>query len=292
MNGWIFYANLVVNGIVEGLLIGLAALALNLVFAIGRFPNAATGDFMTVGAYAGFGAQHLGGANIVMQALAAMAACMALSVVCYLTVFRKLIGRPMVAAMLASIGLGFFSRSMLSLFVGNDPRIFPMSSISAINIGGLRIQTMDLWLAGICLLCVALVMAILHLTPIGRRMRAVADNAMLAQASGIRSKRVMLALWAMVGAITGIAGLIVGIRTTVNPDLGWDMLLPAFAAAVLGGVGSPLGAVLAGIVLGVLQELSTPWLGFSYKIALSFIVLAVILVLRPQGMFGHKEAVR
>jgi branched-chain amino acid transport system permease protein len=292
MNDWIFYANLVVNGIVEGLLIGLAALALNLVFAIGRFPNAATGDFMTVGAYAGFGAQHLAGAGVLMQTLAAMAACMALSVVCYLAVFRKLVGRPMVAAMLASIGLGFFSRAMLSLFVGNEPQIFPMGSISAINVGRLRIQSMDLWLACICLLCVAVVMAVLHLTPIGRRMRAVADNSMLAQASGIRSKRVMLALWAMVGAITGVAGLILGIRTTVNPELGWGLLLPAFAAAVLGGVGSPLGAVLAGVVLGVLQELSTPWLGFSYKIALSFVALAVMLMVRPQGMFGHKEAVR
>jgi branched-chain amino acid transport system permease protein len=291
MNDWIFYADLVVNGVVEGLLIGLAALALNLVFAIGRFPNAATGDFMTVGAYAGFGAQHLGG-GVLVQALAAMAACMALSVACYLAVFRKLVGRPMVAAMLASIGLGFFARAMLSLFVGNDPQIFPMAAVSAINIGRLRIQSMDLWLAGICLLCVALVMAVLHLTPIGRRMRAVADNSMLAQASGIRSRRVMLALWAMVGAITGIAGLILGIRTTVNPELGWGLLLPAFAAAVLGGVGSPLGAVLAGVVLGVLQELSTPWLGFSYKIALSFVALAVMLVVRPQGMFGHKEAVR
>jgi neutral amino acid transport system permease protein len=292
MNGWIFYANLVVNGVVEGLLIGLAALALNLVFAVGRFPNAATGDFMTVGAYAGFGAQHLGGGNVVAQAAAAIAACTALSVVCYLAVFRRLVGRPMVAAMLASIGLGFFCRSMLSLFVGQDPQIFPMAVVSALNIGGLRVQSMDLWLAGISLLCVTVVMALLRWTPIGRQMRAVADNAVLARASGIRTKRVMMALWAMVGAITGIAGLILGIRTTVNPELGWGLLLPAFAAAVLGGVGSPAGAVLAGVALGVLQELSTPWLGFSYKIALSFVALAVMLMVRPQGLFGHKEAVR
>lgn len=292
MNDWIFYANLVVNGIVEGLLIGLAALALNLVFAIGRFPNAATGDFMTLGAYAGFGAQHLGGAGMLMQSLAAIAASMALSVACYWTVFRKLAGRAMVAAMLASIGLGFFVRSIISLFVGNEPLIFPLGHVSAFRIGRLRIQSMDLWLAAICLVSVALVMAVLHLTPIGRRMRAVADNPALAQASGIRSRPVMLSMWALVGAVCGIAGLLLGIRTTVNPELGWGMLLPAFAAAVLGGVGSPGGAVLAGVVLGVLQELSTPWLGFSYKIALSFVALALMLLLRPQGLFGHREAVR
>lgn len=291
MTGWIFYANLVVNGIVEGLLIGLAALALNLVFAVGRFPNAATGDFLTMGAYAGFGAQHLGGGTLA-QTLAAVSACMALSVLSYLAVFRRLAGRPMVAAMLASIGLGFFCRSMLSLFVGHDPQFFPMAAATAVQFGGLRIPTTDLWLAALALACVAVVMALLHLTPIGRRMRAVADNAPLAQASGIRSRRVMLTLWALVGAICGIAGLILGIRTTVNPEMGWGLLLPAFAAAVLGGVGSPAGAVLAGVALGVLQELSTPWLGFSYKIALSFGALALMLLVRPEGMFGHKEAVR
>jgi neutral amino acid transport system permease protein len=290
MNGP-FYLNLVVNGIVEGLLIGLGALALNLVFAVGRFPNAATGDFITVGAYAGFGAQHLGG-NIVVQALAAMSACIAVSLVCYLAVFRRLAGGHMVAAMLASIGLAFICRSVLTLVVGHDPQFFPMPIVTAINLGGVRLQGTDLWLAGICVVCVLLVLAVLHLSPIGRQMRAVADNPVLAQASGIRSRRVMLALWALVGAICGVAGLIMGIRTTVNPELGWGMLLPAFAAAVLGGVGSPVGAVLGGIALGVLQELSTPWLGFTYKIALSFVALAAMLLFRPQGMFGTKEAVR
>ncbi|HEY0294445.1 MAG TPA: branched-chain amino acid ABC transporter permease [Bordetella sp.] len=291
MTGWIFYANLVVNGVVEGLLIGLAALALNMVFAVGRFPNAATGDFMTVGAYAGFGAHYLGG-GIAAQALAAMAACVALSLLCYLAVFRRLAGRPMVAAMLASIGLGFFCRSMLSLFVGSDPQFFPMGAATSVQLGGLRIATSDLWLAVLALACVGAVMALLHLTPIGRRIRAVADNAPLAQASGIRSRRVMLTLWAMVGAICGLAGLILGIRTTVNPEMGWGLLLPMFAAAILGGVGSPLGAVLAGVLLGVLQELSTLWVGFSYKIAVSFAILALMLLVRPQGMFGLREAVR
>jgi len=198
----------------------------------------------------------------------------------------------MVAALLASIGLGFVYRSVLSLFAGHDPRFFPMGAISAMNIGGVRIRDTDVWLAGIALLCMAVALAVLHLTPVGRQMRAVADNAVLAQASGIRSRRVMFALWAMAGMITGVAGLMLGIRTAVSPELGWGMLLPAFAAAVVGGVGSPAGAILGGVMLGIAQELSTPWLGFSYKIALSFVALAVMLLVRPQGLFGQKEAVR
>jgi neutral amino acid transport system permease protein len=288
---WTFMLNVAVNGVIEGLLIGLAALALNLVFAVGRFPNAATGDFMTIGAYAGYGAQHIGG-GILAQSAAAIAAGVATALLAYLTVFRRLSRSPMIAAMLASIGIAFFGRGVLTLFTGQDPKFFPLHGMAVLVLGPVRLQVTDAWLAATALLCVAAVLGVLHLTPIGRQMRAVADNPVLAQASGIRSRRVMLALWAMVGAITGIAGLIVAMRTTVNPELGWDLLVPAFAAAVLGGVGSPGGAVPAGIALGVLQELSTPWLGFSYKTAVSFVILAVILLLRPHGLFGVKEAVR
>lgn len=291
MTDWPIYLNLVVNGIVEGLLIGLAALALNLVFAVSRFPNVATGDFMTLGAYAGFGTHQAGG-GLPLQVVAALGACASVSVIGYLLIFRRLSGRAMVAAMLASIGLAFLCRSVLSLFVGHDPQFFPMRAISTYQLGPLTLQSLDLWLAASALVCVVLVLAQLHLTPIGRQMRAVADNATLAQASGIRSRRVMLALWATVGVIAGAAGLLLGMRTSISPELGWGMLIPAFAAAVLGGVGSPAGAVLAGISLGILQELSTPWLGFSYKIGVSFVALAGILLIRPQGLFGTREAVR
>jgi branched-chain amino acid transport system permease protein len=123
-------------------------------------------------------------------------------------------------------------------------------------------------------------------------MRAVADNPELARASGIRARRVMLTLWVLVGAVCGVAGIVLGIRTVVAPEMGWDVLLPGFAAAILGGVGSPAGAVLAGVVLGIAQEISTPFVGFTYKIALSFVVLMVVLVVRPQGLFGTLERVR
>src|SRR5690606_34076306 len=213
-----YYLNLIVNGVVEGLVIGLAALAINLVFAVSRFPNAATGDFLTVGAYAGFGAQQLGSNNLFVQSLFAIVACTALSLASYWLVFRKLTGRPMVAFLLASIGIAFFSRSVLSFFVGHEPQFIHMPIQPLIEFGGLRLQQMDLWLALVAAVTVSSVLAALHFTSMGRRMRAVADNAVLAQASGIRSQRVMLTLWVMVGVITGIAGLIFGIKATVSPE--------------------------------------------------------------------------
>lgn len=292
MGGAVYYANLAINGVVEGLIVGLAALAINLVFAVGRFPNAATGDLMTVGAYAGIGVQALGSRNVLLQGAAAIAAAMAVSLLAYLAVFRKLGNRSLVASLLASVGVAFFARSMLTLFVGQSQQVFQLPIVRALNFSGVRIQPTDLWLALVAAGCVAATFALLFLTPIGRRMRAVADNPELARASGIRAGRVMITLWLTVGAVSGVAGMVLGIKTVVTPEMGWELLLPAFAAAVLGGVGSPVGAVIAGIVLGIAQELSTPLLGFTYKIALAFVLLAAILVVRPSGLFGVAERVR
>jgi neutral amino acid transport system permease protein len=286
------YANLVVNGVVEGLVIGLAALALTLVYAIARFPNAAAGDMMTVGAYAGIGVQALGDRNVLLQGLAAVAACAALSILYYWFVFRHLRGRGLVALLLASIGLAFFTRGTLSFFVGHDQYVFQIPLVRPYIFHGVVVQASDLWLALVALLCVLVTFAVLYLTPVGRRMRAVADNRELARASGIRAERVMIPLWAIVGAVSGLAGIILGIKTIVLPDTGWLLLLPAFSAMILGGLGNPIGAVVAGVALGVAQEVATPAVGFTYKIAISFLVLVALLILRPQGLFGTPEEAR
>lgn len=288
----VYYVNLAMNGLLQGLVIALVALAINLVFAVGRFPNAATGDYITVGGYAGIGLQALGVGSPVLQGLGAMLASMAVAIAGYLLVFRRLFGRSMVAALIASIGIAFFVRSVLSFFVGHDPYVFKIPITRAIVVGGVRLIPTDLWLGAAALVCLSIALALLFFTPLGRQMRAVADNPELARASGIRARRVMLTLWVLVGAVCGVAGIVLGIRTVVAPEMGWDVLLPGFAAAILGGVGSPAGAVLAGVVLGIAQEISTPFVGFTYKIALSFVVLMVVLVVRPQGLFGTLERVR
>ncbi len=286
-----FYLNLVVAGVVEGITIALAAVAVTLVFGIARFPNAATGDYMTLGAYAGIGVHGVTG-SLVLAGLGAVAATGAAAVAFYLLVFRKLAGRSVVAMLVASIGIAFVVRSTLSFFFGHEQQVFQVPIERALSFGEVRINPIDIRLAALALVTLAAVFAILHLTPIGRRMRAVADNRDLARVSGINTGRVMMALWLLTGAVCGIAGIILGLKTVVAPELGWELLLPCFAAAILGGVGNPLGAVIAGIVLGVAQELSTPLVGFTYKLALAFFVMLLILLVRPQGLFGRLEAVR
>ena len=286
------FCNLLINGTVEGLLIALPALALTLVMGIARFPNAATGDYMTVAAYAGIGVQALGVTSIAIAGVGAIAAGIAIALLFYVTVFRPLSKRPPVASLVASIGVAFFARAMLTLFVGHDQYTFQIPLTRAWNFGGVRILPTDLYVAANALAAVVLLFALLHLTPIGRQMRAIADNPDLARASGIRSRRVLLALWAIAGALCALGGMMYGVKAVVMPELGWELLIPAFAAMILGGIGSPVGAVLGGVLLGIASELSVPLVGPSYKIAVAFAVLLLVLLVRPRGLLGRPIAVR
>ena len=286
------FVNLLINGTVEGLLMALPALALTLVMAIARFPNAATGDYMTVAAYAAVGAQWLVPNSLLLAAVCAIGAGVAVSLVFYLWVFRALRGRPLVASLVASIGVAFFARSILTFAVGQDQLTLHVPMARAWNFGGIRVLPLDLVVAAVSIVAMALLFALLRLTPVGRQMRAVADNPDLARASGIRANRVLLVLWAVVGALCALGGFLFGAKSVVSPELGWEQLIPAFAAMILGGIGSPGGAVAGAVLLGIAQELSVPLVGPSYKIAVAFVVLLLVLLVRPRGLFGVAIAAR
>ena len=285
-----YFAQLAVNGLAQGFIISLAGLAITLVFGIARFPNATTGDAMTLGAYAALSA-HMATGSLVLAAAAIVVTAVTF-LVAYLAVFRRLAERSVVALLVASIGVGFAIRAMIGLIFGHSQHVIPIPLSRSYVVGGLRIAPLDLQIAGTTILALTLVFGLLFLTPIGRQMRAVADNRDLARVSAIRSDRVMIALWLLAGAITGVAGLMLGIKTVVAPEIGWEMLLSAFTVAILGGLGSPVGAVLAGLLLGVAQEVSTPVVGFTYKIALAFGVMLFVLLVRPRGLFGRLESPR
>ena len=146
---WIDFLNLLINGLIEGLVVALPALAMTLVMGVNRFPNAATGDMMTTGAYAAVAVQLLGGWPLWAAALGSMVVTAVVSAGSYQLIFRKLAGRPMVASMLAAIGLGFLLRSLISFFAGHDQRTFDLPLVRAWNFGGIRILPTDLAIAAV-----------------------------------------------------------------------------------------------------------------------------------------------
>ena len=286
------FLNLLINGVVEGLVVALPALAMTLVMGVNRFPNAATGDLMTTGAYAAVGIQALGVSSLLGATLLAALCTAVVSVIAYELIFKKLARQPMIASLLASIGLGFLLRSTISFFAGHDQRNFSLPIVRAWNFDGVRLLPSDLNIAAAALLCLIIIFLLLYKTSFGRQLRAVSDNPDLARASGIRARSLMLGLWLLVGIVSAIGGVLLGMKAVVMPELGWDHLIPAFAAMVLGGIGSPVGAMLGALLMCIAQELSVPLLGPSYKLVLSFAVLALVLLVRPSGLMGRTELVR
>ncbi|SEG27195.1 branched-chain amino acid ABC transporter permease [Bosea lathyri] len=289
---WISIANAVINGVVIGMLLALPALAITLVFGIARFPNAATGDYMTLGAYTTIASQMFLGGSIVTAVLGAMTMTAAVSLLMYFWVFRALAERSHVSRLIASIGVAFAVRSSITFFAGQDQYVVDLPLVRAWNFGGIRILPTDLYIVGAALVALLLVFCVMYLTPTGRRMRAIADSPELAAASGIRARRVMIFLWAVAGAFCGLGGALLGIKAVVLPELGWELLMPMFAGVILGGIGSPVGAVLGIVTFSIAQEVATLFVGPAYKVVLAFLILLCVLLMRPQGMFGRPIAAR
>ena len=285
-------ANAALNGVILGLLLALPALAITLVFGIARFPNAATGDYMTFGAYTAVVAQTFGGASLIVSGLLAAVATGLVALFFYVWVFRALASRAPVVRLIASIGVAFALRSVITFFGGHSQYNIDTPLVRAWNFNGIRILPTDLYIVIVASIALLLVFFMLHFTTVGRRMRAVADNPELASASGISSRKVMFLVWSIAGVYSGLGGVLLGIKAVVIPELGWELLIPIFAAVILGGIGNPLGAVVGMLVFGVAQEIASLYVGASYKIVLAFLVLLLVLLVRPQGLFGQFQAVR
>ncbi|RZM02322.1 MAG: branched-chain amino acid ABC transporter permease [Variovorax sp.] len=286
------FLNLALNGLAEGLLVALPALAVTLVFGVARFPNAAVGDFVSLGSFGALTAHRLSGGSMLAAGVGAVAAGMAGTWLAWRLAFAPLLRRKGLALLLTSIGVGFVLRAAMGLGFGHEIKLFDLPPMRAWRWGALIVNPLDVAVGGMSLACVLLVFALLRFTSVGRTMRAIADDMDLARVVGIDSRAAMTRMWLLSGVVCGVAGLAYGLKTQVSPESGADLLLPAFAAAVVGGLGNPLGAVLGAIGLGILQELSTPFVGFTYKIALSYVAMLLVLLWRPQGLFGRVQGVR
>jgi branched-chain amino acid transport system permease protein/neutral amino acid transport system permease protein len=138
---------------------------------------------------------------------------------------------------------------------------------------------------------VAAVYIFLYQSKKGKAMRALADNPTLARVAGINTERMIAWAWAIAGTLIAIAGILYGIETQLRPEMGWIFLLPLFAAIILGGKGSITGALAGGLVLGIAQQVSTLVLIPTYKPAVAFVIMILVLIFRPKGIFGRRAAV-
>ena len=192
--------------------------------------------------------------------------------------------------MVVSIGLGTAFRSIFQVWFGTSNRRYSATSGQVEQAyGPFRFTPNDLIVMAICAVVLIGVTVMLRRSRIGTAIRAVADNADLAESSGIAVDRVISTVWLMCGALAALGGVRYALTVNVSYNMGFLLLLSMFAAVVLGGLGNAYGAILGALVIGVVQEVSALIVDPAYKFVTALVVLIIVLLLRPQGILGRKE---
>jgi branched-chain amino acid transport system permease protein len=282
-----------VNGLSLGAIYALGAVGLTLVYGILRLVNFAHGDFLTFGAYMAYLVNVTWGMPLVVAVFWAMIATALLGLL-----FERLLWGPMRAKragflqlILMSIGLAFLLRAIIQWFWSTEIRVLDVDTTSTVQFLGLRIGQTQLIVVIVGVAVLVAVGLMLRLTLLGKRMRALSDDLELAETAGIDTRRVINYTWIFAGALAGLAGVLAAAITDLRPEMGFELLLPIFAAVILGGIGDAFGALAAGLVLGVVTEWSTLIIDARWKTAVGFLVLVIVLVIRPQGIFGRAKAI-
>jgi branched-subunit amino acid ABC-type transport system permease component len=276
----------VFNGFVTGMIIALPALALTLTYSILRFPNFAIGAMMTMGAYLAFIANAWLNMPLLVAALFAAVAFAAMAAVIDQAVFRQLRERGSITLLVASMGVSFVLENIVRFVFGNAARSFDIPLARPQIVFGLRVNNEQMVTAATTLAAMVAVYVILRHTAFGRAMRAVSDNPSLAAVRGIDRERIIRWTWGLVGGLTAISGVLAGLDRAMDPLLGWNYIVTVFAAVILGGIGNPVGAVFGALAVGVIEETSTLLIPPNYRQVVSFVAIAMILLIYPQGLFG------
>lgn len=192
---------------------------------------------------------------------------------------------------LIAIGLAFVVRYGIAFVAGTQPRRLDIDVTSSYAlVGDLRIGKTELWVVLVALAVLVGVVAVLRSTRLGKQMRALSDDIDLAETTGIDTGRVIVVIWAFAGALAGLGGVLYASALgSFDPNFGFVILLSLFAAVILGGIGSAYGALLGGLLIGLIQEWSTLFFEDRWKLVAGFAVLVLMLTVRPQGFFGGER---
>ena len=281
-------AQLFVNGLVAGTLLAVPAIGFTAIFAVLRFPNFAVASHATVGAFAGYVANvHLG-----VPAVAAVAAAFVVAglfgVLTDELVLRPLRPHGALTTAIASIALTLLLENLIRFGFGNDLRGYDLPIHRDWKVLNIRIGPQQVINMALALACMSVVFGFLWLTRIGKAMRAVADNPMLASLKGIDGVLIGRLVSIIGMGLVGIGGMLIGLDTSIDPLTGFRAILPIFAAAVLGGLGSIPGAVVGALAIGIAEEMSLLVLEPTYRSAVGFFAILLVLSFRPQGILGQR----
>jgi branched-chain amino acid transport system permease protein len=291
------------DGLLTGAVIALGAIGISFTMQIMRFANFSHAELLTWGGYLalvvvgfiGAGLPTAGlsfGLGLVVATLLAALLTGALAWGVDRAVFRRLrrSGAQHLTLVFASFGIGLVLRHVIVLFWGHESRFYTKELQIAIELlPGVRVMPDQVFILALTMLIVVALHLWLKHSRTGIAMRATAESPALATACGIEIDRVIRATWFIGGGLAALSGVFVGLTPQLNPEIGGSLLLALFAAAILGGVGSLPGAVVGGLLVGLAENLMLLWVSPGYKQSMSFGVLILVLLLRPQGLFGERR---
>jgi len=316
-------------GIVTGSIIALGAIGLTLIYGILKFAHFAHGDSMMLAAYVAFFAltgkvvgertdvelswslNDLPGATssipwpgegdfsfgygLLLALLVAVVVTAALFIILDRLVYRPLRrrGSGIVIFAIASLGIALAMRSLMLMLWGASPRLYVPGIRPTTDLPfDVRVVTDQIFIFFAALVLAAPLYLLLYRTKLGKAMRAMSDNPDLALVAGINTEQVVTWTWVIGGGLVAAAGVMLALQAQLKPELGFVLLLPLFAATILGGIGSPQGAFLGGMIVGITQEVTVAQdlidISPGYKFSVAFVILILILLLRPRGLFGAK----
>jgi branched-chain amino acid transport system permease protein len=305
---------LITDGLVIGSIISLGAIGLTLTFSLMRFANFGHGELLAWGSYLAFSALAvyaavgLSGSSpaafaplsfgwplvAALFAAAVLTALLALAIDWLL--FKRLRLQGSITLVIASFGAALAVRNALLFVYGGIPRYYSQDLQIAVPLvprsvlGGMRITPDQGFVLALTLVTVIALHWFLSKSTLGRAMRATADNRDLARVAGIDPEAMHRAAWVLGAMLAAMAGVFAALTVQLRPTLGLDLLLPLFAAVILGGIGSVWGAVLGGLIVGLAESFAVAWIGAEWRAAAAFIVLTAMLLVRPRGLFGDAGA--
>lgn len=270
-----------------GCIYGLVALGFVLIYKATEVVNFAQGDMLMLGAFVAYTAITLYGLNFWIGVALAMAAMAIFGALLDMLLLRRIIGQPQFAMVMLTIGLGFIFRSFASMAWGTETySIKTPFSGHVLRISGVVVSEDYLAIiVGTAILC-AVLFAFFRYTKLGVAMQASSQNQLAAYYMGIPVKRIFSLIWAISAAVAAVAGILLAPVSLIDVNMGF-IGLKAFSAAVLGGFGSIPGAIVGGVIIGLIEVMSAVHLDQGFKDVAAPLVLLFVLVVRPQGLFGQ-----
>lgn len=290
----------IINGLVQGGIYALIAVGYTMVYGIIQLINFAHGEIFMLGAYFALILVTFLSLPFWLAIPISMILCAGIGMLMDVIAYRPLRNAPRLSALITAIGLSIGMQNLARMIWTARQRTFPRESLPSIFLGenalllpgGASLPYRDVVIILLAVLLMVGLNLLVHFTKTGKAMRACAQDKVASNLMGIKTNQVIVVTFAIGSALGAIAGIMVGLREVIEPTMGYYKGVAAFAAAVLGGIGSITGAILGGVLIGLAETLGAGYISSGYRIAIAYIIMIIVILIRPSGIIGKSTASR